>query len=312
MKKTAIFRILCALLALLLLLPLGACSKYRLEMSTEREARAVLTLDGQEVAFELLYFFYHNTPSDATHEEKLAASLREICDLYAILNVTKQHGLDPYSGELAESLDALVRETIDEFSARADYIDSLKKAHMTDTVYRLLLLSQIARNRLLEPEDGVSLVSDEKILAYCQREDVIRVMALIVEFDESILSWAENRAEALHASVTADNTDSGFMHIANSRATGAEEHRYMLASQWMDLTGSTEPPVRGEISAPLFSYNNFLILRVGVKDMDYVQANTEELLPAYMEHLVYLESERLADTLVTNEVYAALTAEDFR
>ncbi len=311
MKKTALFRILAALLVLSILFPLGGCSKYRLEMSNEKEARTVLSLDGQDVAFELLYFFYHNTPSDATHEEKLSLSLREICDLYAVLNVLKDHGMDPYGGEIAEAHDALVREMIDEFPTRAEYISSLKKAHMTDAVCRLLLLSHIARNRLLDPEDGVSLVADEEILAYCQREDVVRVMALIVEFDNSFRLWAEGRAEDLHAAVTADNTDSGFMHIANTRGTGAEEHRYMLAAQWQELTGSSTLPVNGEISEPLFSYNNFLILRVVGKDMDYVQANTEELLVPYMEHLVYLESARLAKNLVTNEVYAALTAEDF-
>ncbi len=311
MKKTAFFRSLAALLAILMLLPLAACSKYRLEMSNEKEARTVLTLDGQEVAFELLYFFYHNTPTDATHEEKLSASLREICELYAILNVTKAHGLDPYGEEITAAHDELVREMIDEFPARADYISSLRKAYMTDSVCRLLLLSHIARNRLLDAEDGVALVSDEEILAYCQSEDVIRVMALVVEFDNSIRKWAEGRAEELSAAIAADGTDSGFMYIANTRATGAEEHRYMLISQWKDLTGSDAAPQKGDVSAPLFSYDNFLILRVAGKDMDYVQANTEELLPAYMEHLVYLESERLAAALVTNEVYAALTAEDF-
>ncbi len=312
MKRSNLFRIAAALLALVFMLPLGACSKYRLEMSSEKESATVMTLDGEAVPFELLYFFYQNTDRDDAHEERLSAAIGEIRNMTAIFRVAKEKGIDPDGEEIRAELDALVREMIDEFPKREDYIASLKKAHMTDSVCRRLLLYHLLRNRLLAPEDGASLVSEEEIAAYCAREDVVRVLALSVSFDASIRTWAEGRAADLHALVTEADTDAGFMEIANTKATAAEEHRYMLTAQWRALTGSEGEPAIGDISEPLFSYDNFLILRVASnKDMDYAMANIDEVMPAYMEHLVYLESTRLAGLTVMTDFYASLTAEDF-
>ncbi len=314
MKRSLLFRLLLVTLSLLLVLPLTACSKYRLEMSSERETETVFTLDGEAVPFELLYFFYQNTDRSASHADRLAAAAEDIRDMYAIFRVAREKGIDPDGEEIAEELDTLVRQMIDEFDRRADYIDSLKKAGMTDSVCRRLLLLNLLRNRLLAPEDGVSLVSDEELFAYCGREDVVRVLALSVDFaDATNRTWAEGRAEELYALVTAAGMDdAGFMDVANRKATGAEEHRYMLTAQWRALTGTDRDPVAGETSQPLFSYDNFLILRVAAyKDMDYVAANPDAILPAYMEHLVYLESARLAEHTATTDFYNSLTAEDF-
>jgi hypothetical protein len=115
MKVNRLLRLVAVCLCLCLCLPLAACSKYRVEMSNEQQSRTVLSLNGYDVPFEVLYFFYHSSVSE-THAEKLSDALRDTAELYAIFTVLSARGVDPFGEEmnarLAFGLYALLNSTI--------------------------------------------------------------------------------------------------------------------------------------------------------------------------------------------------------
>ena len=67
-----------------LLFSLSACSKYRVEMSNTEQTRTMLTVGETEIAYEVVYFFYH-TYLDAYPEESFATRMERvnkgICEL---------------------------------------------------------------------------------------------------------------------------------------------------------------------------------------------------------------------------------------
>ena len=293
-KQHRLLRLLSLALALCLLAPLAACSKYRLEMSNEKESRTVLQLDGQDVPFEVLSFFYHNKPASADHEEKLAAAIRDTCELYAIFSVCRDNGIDPFGEEMNARVDAAVREMIDSFDTRREYIDSLARRHMTDNTCRLLLRSYLCEARLLESDMQEKM--EEAILSFCASDEVVRVMALAVYYqDASLEDWAHARAEAILGMLAlSPNTDEAFEEIAGSEAS-FEAHNYLSLAQLRTLTGKGEDftPALGYVSDALFEDGSFVILRVTEKDLSYVEAHIPEIMPAYIDYLI---SEAIAPT----------------
>ena len=111
-----ITRFLCLCLALVLVLgtalSLVGCSKYRLEMSNETESRTVLTVDGYDVPFEVLYSFYKNSEK-TTHEDRLADALANTAELYALFSLCRSRGIDPFGEEMDARVDTAVREMIE-------------------------------------------------------------------------------------------------------------------------------------------------------------------------------------------------------
>lgn len=286
MRSTYPLRLVSLLLCLCLCLPFVGCSKYRLEMSDEAQSRTVLSIDGYDVPFELVYFFYKNN-TKGTHEEKLGAALRDTAELYAIFSVAKSRGIDPFGEEMNGRVDNAVREMIDSFDTRREYIDSLTRRHMTDNACRLLLRSYLCEARLLESDMQEEM--QEEILAFCRRDDVLRAMALVVYYqDESLRSWAESRAETLLGMLAlAPNTDAAFEEIAGGEAS-FEAHNYMTVEQLRELTGEGADftPALGYVSDALFEGGSFVILRVTEKDLAYVESNPLSIMPAYIDHLI--------------------------
>ena len=119
MRSNRLLRTLAFVLVLCLSLPLVACSKYRVEMSDEKQSRTVLSLGGYDVPFEVLYFFYKSS-TEKTHEEKLARALSDTAEMYAIFSVAKSRGIDPFGDEMNARTDTAVRETIDSFDTRRE------------------------------------------------------------------------------------------------------------------------------------------------------------------------------------------------
>ncbi len=298
MRSTRYLRALALLLVLCLCLPFAACSKYRLEMSDEKQSRTVLTIDGYDVPFELLYFFYKNS-TEKTHEEKLALAIRDTAEMYAIFSVAKSRGIDPFGKEMNARVDASVREMIDSFDTRREYIDNLTRRHMTDNTYRLLLRSYLCEARLHE-SDMQSEMEDE-ILAFCEREEVVRAMALVVYYqDESLRSWAEQRAATLSGMIAlAPNTDAAFEEIAGSEAS-FEAHNYMTLTELRRLTGKGADfvPDYGYVTEALFESGSFVILRVTGKDLAYVESNPLAVMPAYIDYLISEATSPVASLLI--------------
>lgn len=285
-----ITRLLCLCLCLALCLGVGlsfvGCSKYRVEMSNETESRTVMTIDGYDVPFEVLYSFYHNSEGK-THEDKLDEAIRDTAELYALFTLCKSRGIDPFGEEMNARLDDAVREMIDSFDTRREYIASLKARYMTDNACRILLRSYLCEARLLESDMQTEM--KEEIPAFCESDHVVRVMALAVYYQNaSLRDWAEARAEEIaDLLAAAPNTDAAFEEIAGSEAS-FESHNYMTLDQLRELAGKGADftPELGYISEPLFDSTSFVILRVADKDLAYVRSHTEEIMPAYIDYLI--------------------------
>jgi hypothetical protein len=129
----------------------------------------------------------------------------------------------------------------------------------------------------------------DEILAFCEREEVVRAMALVVYYqDESLRTWAEQRAATLAGMLAlAPNTDAAFEQIAGSEAS-FEEHNYMTLAELRRLTGESADfvPEYGYTTDPLFEGGSFVILRITDKDLTYVENNPLAVMPAYIDHLI--------------------------
>lgn len=311
-------RILCLLLLPALLLSLASCSKYRVEMSNEAQSRIVMTVGEYEVPFEVLYFFYKNTTeSAATHNDRLAYAKGQIYELYALFTVAKARGVDPYGPIIEDEYETAVREMIDEFPTRREYIDALAARAMTDNVCRLFLRSYLTEARLLDATDGGSLVTDEELLVFCQGEDTVRALSMVVYYDAADpiqAAWGVERAGEITAALeAAADTDAAFLDIAHTMANGEDAHAYLSLSAWNRLTGraDTALPAVGTVSAPLFDDSGFLILRIAEKDLSYVENNTRAFENSYIQHLISVQADAFSSTATETAVMATLTEADF-
>lgn len=285
-----ITRFLCLCLALALVLgtalSLVGCSKYRLEMSNETESRTVLTVDGYDVPFEVLYSFYKNSEK-TTHEDRLADALANTAELYALFSLCRSRGIDPFGEEMDARVDTAVREMIDSFDTRREYIASLAAMHMTDNACRIMLRSYLCEARLMESDMQEAM--KEEIPTFCESENVVRVMALAVYYQNaSLRDWAEARADEIAGMLAlAPNTDAAFEEIAGREAS-FESHNYMTLDQLRELMGADADftPAQGYISEPLFDSTSFVILRVADKDLSYIASHTDEIMPAYIDYLI--------------------------
>ncbi len=319
MKKSVVFCRVCVFFLLFaLLLPLSACSKYRLELSSKEEGEEMLTLaDGTPVAFEVVRAFY-DIYADAYPEEDYATRMgrveRGICSLYAIFSLCRTMGIDPNGKTMNEAMDAAVQDMIDAYDTRREYIEALKARHMTDTVSRLLLRSYLCEEKLLDAASA-KLEGDATVLrAFCEREDVIRVLSMALYYtDAATESWARGRAEDIvRALGEAEDSDSGFLSVARRLATRDSEHTYITKDEWRRLCGDdgAEPTV-GTVSRPLFAEGSCIIMRVTAKDLSYVEAHPAEIGESYAQVLLEEETERLLASLVRKDAYLALTEARF-
>jgi hypothetical protein len=245
-----------------------------------------MTLDGYDVPFELVYFFYKNSV-EGGHEDKLARAVRDTAEMYAIFSVAKSRGIDPFGEEMNRRVDNAVREMIDSFDTRRDYIASLEARHMTDNACRILTRAYLCEARLQE-SDMREAMKDE-IPTFCAGEGVVRAMALVVYFQNSSLrEWAEGRADEIKGLLAmAPDTDAAFEEIAGSEAV-FEAHNYMTLGQLRELLGedSDFTPDEGYVSDALFDSTSFIILRIAEKDLAYTETHPETILPAYIDYLI--------------------------
>ena len=301
-------RLVAVLLLLAAILSLSACSKYRVEMSNSTETRHMLTVDGEEIAFELVNFFYHlrlDAYPDDDHATRMARVENDVCELYAIFAACRSANIDPFGDVVDEAVDESVKEMIDEFPTRRDYIDRITDMHMTDTVCRLLLRSTICEQMLYEMIEP----SEEDLRAFCEQEDVIRVMTMQLNYESSMIAWAEGRMGEI---LTALDGGEDFLSVARRLATADSEHTYITTGQWFRMcgAGAAEPTV-GALSEPLYEMDSALLMRVAEKDVDYALAHPSILIDSYLEYQIEVEMDALIASLEKTDAYTTLTAEDF-
>ena len=305
--RTSVKRILFCLLILALTLPLASCSKYRVEMSTSRQSDTMLIVDGEEVAFEGVDFFYH-ARLDAYPNEPYADRMewveQSICELYAIFAVAKARNIDPFGDTIDAMLDDYVRNMIDSYPTRRDYIDAITALHMTDATCRILLRASLCETMLANITD----IDEDTLRSFAAQEDVLRVYTMQLSFDTQ-RTWAEGRMEEI-----LDKLEEGedFLSVARELATSESEHTYVTQRQWYRLCGEGAPePVLGAMSEPLWESDTVILLKVAEKDLDFIAEHPANILDSYLEYLIEGETDRLCESLSRTEPYQALAEESF-
>ncbi len=307
-RQFSVRRLIAVLLLLAAVFSLSACSKYRVEMSNSTQTRHMLTVGGEEVAFELIDFFYHlrlDAYPDDDHATRMARVEDDVCELYAIFAACRTQNLDPFGDVVNEAVEESVKEMIDEFPTRRDYIDRITDMHMTDTVCRLLLRSTICEQMLydmLEP-------TEDDLRAFCEQEDVIRVMTLQLTYESSMIAWAEGRMGEILAALDGGED---FLSVARRLATADSEHTYITKGQWHRLCGKDEPePAPGTLSPALYEMDSALLMCVADKDVDYALSHPSILIDSYLEYQIEGQLEQLMASLEKTEAYTTLTEESF-
>jgi hypothetical protein len=315
MRKTSlVYRALSLALVLVCLLALPGCSKYRIELSNSRQSETVLTLGETTVAFEVVEFFYH-TYLEAYPSESFTARMARVegavCELYAIFDVCPDYGIDPYGKEVNEAVSDTVKEMIDSFPTRRDYIDRLTEQHMTDTVSRLLLRSYLCQELLLEVL-AEELKDDAVLDAFLAREDVLRVLSMTLNFGDQTEAMRRRAEEIVTLLAEGEDTDEAFLTIARRKATTDDEHTYITVKQWYNLCGDGAPtPSKGAFSGPLYEGETCVMMRISDKDTAYAKAHRDEICPGYLDCLINDRATDLAATLTKTAAYTALTPDTF-
>lgn len=315
MKKTSLFcRVLLLLLVFLCLFSLPGCSKYRVEMSNSRQSEIMLTVGDARVPFEVIAFFYYNyleAYPDESFASRMARVENGVCELYAIFDVCPDYGIDPYGDEVNGALQESVKEMIDAFPTRRDYIDRITEQHMTDAVSRLLLRSYLCQELLLE-ELANELEKDEVLDAFLAREDVLRVLSLTLNFGDQTEAMRRRAEEIVALLAEAEDSDEAFLDIARRKATAEDEHTYITVSQWYRLCGEGAPaPVKGALSGPLYEGDTCVMMRISDKDAEYARAHRDQICPGYLECVIADRAASLAASLTRTEAYGALKDESF-
>ncbi len=311
-RPFALRRIIALILLLACLATFTACSKYRVEMSNKTQTTPMFTLGEYTVTREVVDFFYHNRKSTHPNEDYATRLLEveaDIAELYAIFAACESVSLDPFGEEIDEMVDAQVKVMIDSFPTRRDYIDRISEMHMTDTVCRLLLRSSICESFLLD----VLNPTDEELRAFCEQEDVIRVLTMQLSYDQSLRAWAEGRmGEILETLADGAGTDEHFLAVARQMATADNEHTYITIGQWERLCGANAPaPVKGVLSPALYETDTVLLMRVTEKDVDYAIEHRNILIDSFLEYQIENKMRELTALLTRGADYLALTEESF-
>lgn len=325
-------KITALVLALVMLVPLAACSPYRLELSNERQSEIVMQTGGYDIAFEVLEFFYYNYmtvvdggdssvwegPDAALYHEKLMSrAISAACELYAVFAVSLEFGIDPYGAAIEELVEEGIREVIDSYDTRREYIAQITSLHMTDTVYRLMLRAYLCQQRLLEYSDGVASVSDKDLLAFCESDNVLNTLCLVVYFEKSTHSWAKEHAELIMQELEGTLTDDQFRSVAKRLATSynakeMETGTYMTLREYRRLCGDENATLAvGEMTEPIFDTESFVILRGIEKNPNILKKDPEAVRACYLEYLIEEMTEELVNGKQMTEAGAALSRESF-
>ncbi|MBQ8174069.1 MAG: hypothetical protein IJ009_01565 [Clostridia bacterium] len=305
--RTSVKRILICILILSFALSLSSCSKYRVEMSNSRQSEAMLTVGGETVAFEVVDFFYHarlDAYPDEPFEDRMTWVEASICELYAIFAVAAERNIDPYGDTVEAMLEDYVKEMIDSYPTRRDYIDDITAIHMTDATCRLLLRASICEGVLSSLTD----IDEQTLRTFAAQDDVLRVLTMQLSFDTQ-RTWAEGRMGEILEKL-GDGED--FLTVARELATSESEHTYITVRQWYRLCGDAAlAPAVGVMSDPLWESDTVLLMKVVEKDLDFIAEHPANILDSYLEYLIEGKTDSLQEGLEKTDAYSALTEENF-
>lgn len=221
---------ICLLLTLVVSLTACGSGGYREVKSKRAWRKTVLTIDGEDVSFELLrfYFFRHTSELDGGDaslwsgdgaaeltKKALDLAVTDVCELYALFDVCRSYGIDPER----DDIDALVNEyvTYDVDGGSPDgstlvtgfggdydkYLESLRELHLTDTVNRLLYryaaCLKVLNAYIQNGAEGRATAADDELRDFLRSDDCVH--ANYAELQK--VAYTRERAEELHAQMKA-------------------------------------------------------------------------------------------------------------
>ena len=300
--KNILRRACAAGLALILLLPLTACSDVR--KSTKAERQTVLTIDGFEVPYEQFRYLvcnymdtYADGKADYWNEETAALAQDEIfdqcfdtlCSQYATLSLCREYGVDTASGAIDELVETLMAGYIGQYENEEAYAAALREGYLNDSVYRFFTTISVCQQELYYAmlKSGVIEQDDEKIYPLLEDDTFIRVKQILIQNDPGEdVEANRKKAEELQARAAAgedfdtlvgkygedlymfNNTD-GYYICRGVRYREFEDAAFSLAV--------------GEVSDVIRTPVGFSILLRCEKDSAYIDRNRTELCDDYRD-----------------------------
>ncbi|MFA5561860.1 MAG: hypothetical protein WDA00_04395 [Eubacteriales bacterium] len=219
-------RLLSCLLLLAAGLSLAGCERnYQEAKSTPQEKQVVARLGDYEIRYDLFRALFYAMKDEldggdgqawegASGEALWQTALDQIegalADLYAVFDLCREIGVDPFGREIDKTVQAYVRadieggvingEPVGGYGSQQAYLDALAARHMTDHVsrlfYRYSACLSVLYDHYVQTYAGGSIpVSDEITRTFFESEEVVHVGWVHISPDNG-LSVAENRAHA--------------------------------------------------------------------------------------------------------------------
>lgn len=321
------------LLLLVLLVPLAACGSggYREVKSKRAWRKTVLKIDGEDVSFELLRFFFfrHTTEADGGDaslweggdaaemtEKALKLAVDDICELYAAFAVCRSYGIDPERDDIDELVSAYVGYDVDGGYPDGNtwvsgnggdydkYLESLKELHLTDTVNRLLYryaaCLKVLDDYIQNGAEGKVGASDEDLREFLRSDDCVH--ANYAELQK--VAYTREEAEEFHAGMKAAEkniTRLGelVVNMKSDPRSGEYYSRYATDAtdaELYDLIFSLKP---GEVSEIFETADSYYIYYGMEKD-----AAPDEIRGRYLEEVfIYRKMAGMTEVLKTRVAY---------
>lgn len=332
-EKIMIKKIFVLLLALLMVLPLSACSekKYKPVPSTDEEKKTVFTLGEYEVPYELFRAFFLTdkeeldggdknvwigSTAEEYREKAIDRILPQICEIYAMFTLCEVNGVDINSDEIEEEIKRMVTLSVEGGAFEGElvkghgtyqaYLDYLKSIHMTDSVSRLIMRYSLCEEELVDKYEDTFEFDSNDVYDFFKSDECVHITWLFRGYYYSDFFTKEADYELVQKAHSLMKEAKSYQDIinvlvqyssGNTDAKNIEEGfyigRYTLDSQYMS-----------EIIDAAFSLNAGEVSDV-----------IENYYGAYVVYKMekdesYLESddnyERIAELYVNNSLYKKL------
>lgn len=311
------------------MLALSGCgSTSDVPKSTKEEQKAVMTVDGIDVPYEIYRYVALNYKEqyeaeaggdtgiwDGADGNELFGRLNEnvektIINLYATQSMCAQYDISPDDDMIAKEVDQKMDELYEQYEDdMALYTESLTEAHMNDSVYRFLVRNDLLSDALFYAMYNAGEFPDnEDLTPIFASDEFIRVKQILISADNGNTD-EENlaKAEEIYRMVTAGadfdtlvqeygqdlylfNNDDGYYIARGTRYPEFEKAAFSLEV--------------GEVSGIVASSAGYSIIKRYEKDEQYLADHYDDLRTEYYSALYNVRLETYADGLTLERLPA--------
>ncbi len=332
-EKKMIKKIFVLCLALLMILPLCACSKnkYKPVPSTDEEKRTVFTLGEYEVPYELFRAFFLTdkeeidggdknvwigSTAEEYREKAIEKILPQICEIYAMFTLCDVNGVDVNSKEIEEEIERMVTLSIEGGAFEGEliqghgsydaYLDYLRSIHMNDSVSRLIMRYSLCEEELVDKYEDTFEFENKDVYDFFNSDECAHITWLYrgYYYSEFFTKEADYElAEKAHSAMQKAESYQDIINVLVQYSSGSTDAKnieegfyigkYTLDSQYMS-----------EIIDAAFSLN--------AGEISDVIENYYGVYVVYKmeKYASYLEDddnyERIAELYVSNSLYKKL------